>query len=161
MDSLLTLERTVQVLREFAVEVRNLYQDNLIRSSRIASGELLNSVECRVEADGAALEVKMTLADYWKYVEDDTKPHFPPLSAILRWVQIKPVLPRPDASGRIPRPEQLAYLIGRSIAEHGTKGSHDLERAKTETLDRFSSRLAEALGQDVEESFIRIVRSSG
>ena len=66
MAGLLNLENTLQVLESYAVEFRNMYQDNLIRSDRIASGELLNSVKARVEARGTVYEVQLLLEDYWK-----------------------------------------------------------------------------------------------
>lgn len=39
---LLRFNALEKVLYDYAVEVRNLYQDNLIQSDRIASGDLLN-----------------------------------------------------------------------------------------------------------------------
>lgn len=158
MAELLRLDNVERVLQEYAVEFRNMYQDNLIRSDRIASGELLNSIEAHVEIQGTAYEVKLILADYWKYVEEDTRPHWPPKSAILKWIQMKPVLPRPDANGKIPTPESLAYLISRKIARYGTQGSHDLQKTQ-QTMNRdIRQRLEEALTLDVSESVARLVR---
>ena len=148
---MLTLHNVLAVLRDYAVEARNLYQDNLVRHGRIASGELLNTAECRVSIGDRSYDVILTLQDYWCYVEEDTRPHWPPMDAILRWIQIKPVLPRPDADGRIPTPRQLAYLIGRKIAREGTKGSHDLADAVRQMNERYSERLSEALGKDVSD----------
>ena len=156
MADMLNFDNVLKVLQDYAVEVRNLYQDNLIRHDRIASGGLLNSAECRVDVGDRSFEVVMTLEDYWRYVEEDTRPHWPPVSAILRWVQIKPVIPRPDAAGRIPTPRQLAYLIGRKIAMKGTKGSHDLADAVAEMNSRYRERLSEALGADIS-SYITYV----
>jgi hypothetical protein len=147
---LMNLDNIAAVLQEFAVEVRNTYQDSLIRHNRIASGDLLNSVECAVDYDGKAYTVTLTLAEYWKYVENDTRPHWPPPSAILQWISVKPVIPRPDANGRIPSPKSLAYLIGRKIARVGTKGSHDLRDARTAVLARFQERISAALVKDTE-----------
>lgn len=149
MADMLNFDNVLKVLQDYAVEVRNLYQDSLIRHDRIASGGLLNSAECRVDVGDRSFEVVMSLEDYWRYVEEDTRPHWPPVSAILRWVQIKPVIPRPDAAGRIPAPKQLAYLIGRKIAREGTKGSHDLADAVAEMNNRYRERLSEALGADI------------
>lgn len=155
---LLQLTHTQEVLSSYAVEFRNAYQDNLIRSGRIASGELLNGIEARVIVSSNEYEVQLTLQDYWRYVEEDTKPHWPPKDAILRWIQIKPVIPRPDRNGRIPTTTGLAYLISRKIARFGTEGSHDLERTKTALNDRFRADLEQALALDVSESFVRLVR---
>lgn len=159
---LINLEHVRGVLEEYAQAVRNLYQDNLIRSDRIASGDLLNSVEYRVIQDGAEYEVQLSLAEYWKHVEYDTKPHWPPVSAIREWIRVKPVLPRPDANGRIPTPQTLAFLIGRAIAgkspnqeklknpQGGTEGSHDLERAIDAINREYRDKLVVALSQDTD-----------
>lgn len=157
---MISFDNVLAVLQDYAAEVRNLYQDNLIRHDRIASGGLLNSAECRVNIGDRSYEVVMTLEDYWRYVEEDTRPHWPPVDAILRWVQIKPVIPRPDAAGCIPTPRQLAYLIGRKIAREGTEGSHDLADAVVQMNERYRERLSEALGADVSE-YITYVFANG
>ena len=158
MDGLLRLDNTERVLQEYAVEFRNMYQDNLIRSDRIASGELLNNIRTQVRVNGTTYEVLLTLSDYWKYVEDDTRPHWPPRNAILQWVRIKPVIPRPDAYGRIPTPQSLAYLISRKIARFGTEGSHDLRKTQQVMNADIRQRLEEAFALDVSESFARFIR---
>lgn len=142
-----------KVLTDYANALRNAYQDNLIRSDRIATGGLLNSVEARVDGpDGGAWSVVLNLADWWKYVENDTRPHWPPRDAILSWIKAKPVIPRPDQrTGKLPSPESLAFLIQRKIAREGTKGTHDLERAEQELLGYYMPRIAAALQQDMAE----------
>lgn len=158
MDELLNTESLAAVLQEYAVDVRNLYQDRLILHDRIATGDLLNSVEVRVEYEGGAYEVKMDLADYWRYVEMDTAPHWPPPSAILKWIKAKPVLPRPMKNGKLPTPEQLAYLIGRKIAVFGTKGHPDLTDSVQDMNAAYRERIAAALAHDVGAYIRKLVR---
>ena len=146
---LINLENVFSTLEEYAREVRNKYQDNLITNNRIASGNLLNSVEYQVVYNGVEYEVQLRLQDYWKYIEYGTRPHFPPMDKILEWVMVKPVLPRPDANGRIPTPKQLAYLIARKISRKGTEGSHDLEDAITEINERYRDKLVYSLQKDM------------
>ena len=126
---------------------------HLVEADRLASENLINSVETQVETDQGTYLVTITLADYWKYVEDDTKPHWPPVSAILEWIRVKPVIPRPDSRDRIPKPEQLAYLIGRKISREGTEGSHDLALSATECNRKYEPLIAEALAQDLGAGF--------
>lgn len=147
---LIQLDKLRETLELYAKDVRNLYQDKLIESNRIAAGDLLNSVEYKVDVNGSQYEVTLTLADYWKYVEFGTKPHFPPTQALIDWIKIKPVIPRPDANGNIPTPKQLAYLIGRKIATKGTKGSGDLQSALDELNSQYADKLAIALHEDCE-----------
>lgn len=157
MDELIELNELTLVLQEYAQEVRNTYQDNLIRSDRIASGDLLNSVEFNVEKNGNVYEVSLQLQDYWKYIEKGTRPHWPPVSKILQWIQVKPILPRPGKNGQIPTPQQLAYLISRKIAKNGTKGSADLERAKSSVMDTYRARIEIALGHDLESYIAKVL----
>lgn len=160
---LVDLEQLQQVLQEFAVEVRNLYQDNLITHDHIASGDLLNSVECRVETEDRAFLVQLTLEKYWKYVEDGLapagkypNPGWKAFPHILNWVTVKPVIPKRD-SGRIPTPKSLAYLITRKIVNEGTKASNDLADARTAVLERYRDRISQALGHDMEYYIRKVI----
>lgn len=140
-----------KVLEEYAIELRNKYQDNLINSDRLASGELLNSVEYIIEKDNISISVSLQLAEYWKYVEWDTKPHWPPVDKIKEWIRVKPILPD-DRFGKLPTPDQLAFLIGRKISEEGTEGSNDLHNAVDEINSLFLEKIEEAITMDVEEA---------
>ena len=86
---------------------------------------------------------------------DDT-----PKEAILQWIKIKPVIPRPDENGKIPTPEQLAFLIGRAMAgkspnqenckspQGGTTGTWDFHKSLDAVLAFYTERLQEALHRD-------------
>jgi len=162
---LIDLTELQKVLQDLANDIRDNYKEHLQYNDRytergVPSGyskRLIDSVTTQVVVGDNAYEVTMTLNDYWKYVEDDTRPHFPPVSKILEWVNIKPVIPRPDANGRIPSPKSLAFLIGRAISERGTKGSHDLEKVKDGVIPMYRERIAAALGRDMENYIRKIV----
>lgn len=137
------------VLRDFADYFHVSYEQLLIASDRVATRELLESVRTRVVENGTSYDVVVTLRDYWKYIEEDTRPHWPPPEAIQRWVEVKPTIPRPyTLNGKEISAKSLAYLVGRKIARYGTKGTHDMATAKQQTLDAFRARLKEALGHD-------------
>ena len=149
---LLEYPHLAEVLREFSDYFRNDYEQRLIGHDRYATGELLESIRTEVRAGGTTYEVVVHLRDYWKYIEDDTRPHFPPPDALLRWVQVKPTLPRPFIlNGKEVIPKSLAYLIGRKISRVGTKGTHDLADAKQTTMDTFKARVRAALGHDLRD----------
>ena len=159
MDELIKTDNLQKVLEEYAVAVRNLYQDRLILHDRIASGKLLNEIRAHVEYDGRVFEVQLDLWNYWRYIEMDTAPHWPPPSAILKWIQVKPVLPRPLANGKLPTPEHLAFLIGRKIAVFGTKGIPDLTDS-VEDMDRaFRERIADAMAEDMGSYIRKVLRT--
>ena len=157
MEELLSLPNVQRVLGEFAVALRNEYQDNLILHNRIASGDLLNSVEYVIDRDGYTYTVSLMLKDYWYFVENGRKAgKWPPIDNILNWIKIKPVLPRPNAEGKLPTPQQLAFLIARKIGEEGTEGTQDLRKATDTIWDTFEDRLYEAIDEDVDAAFIQI-----
>lgn len=146
-----------RVLEEYGRELRNKYQDSLINNDRIASGELLNSCEYIIQKDSYSISVSLQLAEYWKYVEWDTKPHWPPVDKILEWVKIKPVLPNSGSDGKLPTPEQLTFLIGRKIAKEGTKGSNDLHQSIEELNNEYMQLIEEAITKDVDEASTVII----
>ena len=165
---LIDLTELQKVLQDLANDIRDNYKEHLQFNDRYTergvptgySQKLIDSVKTQVVVGDNAYEVTMTLNDYWKYVEYDTKPHFPPPNKILEWVEIKPVIPRPLASGKIPTPKQLAFLIGRAIYEHGTKGSHDLEKVKDGVIPWYKEKIAIALGHDMENYIRKLVRDN-
>lgn len=139
----------VDILRELGENVREGYVNKLIRNGRpTTENTLASTVTSTVEVNGTTYSVVLNLQEYWKYVEEGTRPHWPPPSAILHWIEVKPVIPRPDEKGRIPTPKQLAYLIGRKIAREGTKGTHDLKETTDTLLGYYENRIKEALETD-------------
>lgn len=163
-DTLIQFDNLRAVLEEFAQEFKDQYRAGLIshgRYTQYGQDRLIdsvdaNTVQAMIREGDEAWTVSINLNDYWKYVEEDTAPHWPPPDAILRWVEIKPVIPRPDSRGRIPSPRSLAYLIGRKISKFGTTGSHDFKTAQETTIDRFRTRIRLAMVKDVQ-NYVRQV----
>ena len=142
-------EKTYEVLKEYAIELRNTLQDSYITDDRIATGDLLNSVEYIIEKDDRQIEVSLQLKEWWKYVEEDTKPHFPPPDAMLNYIKAKPILPKPDRNGKLPTPNQLAYLIGRKISEVGTTGTHNVRDTVRLINERYEEKIGKAISEDI------------
>lgn len=142
-----------KVLNDYAIEYRNTLQDSYIYDDRIATGELLNNIEYIIQKDNVSISVCIQIADYYKFIERNTKPHWPPVDAIRDYVKAKPILPNPDKKGKLPTPEQLAYLVRRKISEEGTKGTHNFEKT-SETLNaKYEKLIEEAITKDIEKEF--------
>ena len=157
MDKLIDLPHVQAVMEEMAIAIRNEYQDNLIRNDRIASGDLLNNIEYEVTRGDFTYTIYVKMRDYWYYVENGRKAgKWPPIQNILDWIKIKAMLPRPNAEGKLPTPQQLAFLIARKIGEEGTEGTQDLRKATDTIWDTFEDRLYEAIDEDVDAAFIQI-----
>lgn len=140
-----------EALSQYAQAIADRYKENLEASGRKASGELITSVSTTVNVDGNEFYIELSLMDYWKYVEEGRGPGgFPPITKILEWIRFKQILPQP-INGKLPTEQQLAFLIGRKIAEEGYEGSNDLEHTMEEV--DYNAIIEEAFDADVSECF--------
>lgn len=146
-------ENLTLVLNDFGKFLVEEYKDNLILEDVNASDNLYNSVTYMVERNNKTFEVKLSLADYWKYVEGGRRAggKFPPVSAIERWIEVKPVLPRPMSNGKLPTNKQLAYLIGRKIAIEGISPKPLLQRSVDDVWNNMREFISEALAKDLQK----------
>lgn len=152
MDTLFNFERTEKALREYGERVAAAYREKMRGHDHftLSADTLINRVAVVVQKDGTSISVALRLADYWKYVEFGTRPHWPPPGALLPWIEAKPILPQPDRNGRIPTPQQLDYLIRRKIAREGTKGTHDLTESVEEINAKYLDYIADAVSEDID-----------
>lgn len=142
------LEETLNNFADYFIqEAKNNLSDN----NSNASFNLYNSFEKIIEIGDDYFSVKISLEDYWYYVENGRKAgKFPPLPKIQNWVEIKAIQPYPDANGRIPSVEQLTFLIGRKIANEGTEPHPFFEPAKQEAISRFEQSIDLAISEDID-----------
>ena len=129
-------------------EFQYAYASKLIDTNHTATGNLALNQKHYFVFDGRYYRVYLQLEDYWKYLEYGTKPHFPPVEKIAAWIRIKPVLPHPNAKGKLPTQKQLAFLIARSISKKGTKPTNTLQQ----TIDEFQ------LSKKVKKLFMDAVK---
>ena len=134
-NALISFDRTLEVLNAYAQEAVEAYRQEMADRGKNASGKLSRSVKQEVRAvggglfgpEGAAFEVTLTLPAYWWNVEFGRPPCPPskgwiPVDALLKWIKVKPIIPRPDKNGRVPTPKQLAFLINRAINDPDRRG---------------------------------------
>lgn len=147
---------TIQnIINEFTDTLKSVISSN----GSNASGTLSKSITGIVKMNDKYLTVSISLEDYWKYIEYGTNPHFPPVDKIREWIKVKPVLPRPLASGKLPTENQLAFLIGRKISKFGTKPKPFLNNTKEEfdlvgkvynaTLELITKQLEQEINEEL------------
>lgn len=126
----LDFSHDLQQLGEMLVEE---YREVLKQEGINATDQLSQTAAVKVEQESTYWELSLLLQDYWKYVEFGRKPgKWPPRDAIEKWIEAKPVIPTPDANGRIPTTRSLAYLIARKIGQRGTEARHALKTARND-----------------------------
>lgn len=160
MEEILKFDNLRAVLERFAVELEAEYKNNLKKNNRIATGKLHDTAKCEV-VKGEYLVV-FHLQDYWKWVEggrDKTKNggNGELRRNLLNWIEVKHILPKPQ-NGKLPTPQQLAYLISRKIHKQGYKGTQDLSKATDTIYDRFQQEIYDAIDKDFDSAIIKIFK---
>lgn len=145
----LELTTIKKITDDFVVELKNKLKAN----DSYASGDLVNSIRGIVKQNGKYIVISIQLEDYWKYIENGTKPHFPPVDAIKKWISVKPVLPRPLKSGKLPTSNQLAFLIARKISRVGTKAKPFLKPTITDfdLINKVYNEVVNLLNKQLED----------
>lgn len=149
-------EATLEVLlTRCGEQLINIYRKKLSQYNANASGTLGNSLNCFVQYDSECYELFIQIQDYWKCVEYGRKPgSFPNVNALIKWIQVKPVLPRPYKK-RLPSQESLAFLIGRKIKNDGIPAKPLLAET-LEELDKMQiieQRIDEKIKDDITVTF--------
>lgn len=147
MDNL-DLTNIQQLLQQFIQAVR----EDLAQQNINASSKLSKSLKSVVKQKGKWIEISISLEDYWKYIEYGTRPHFPPIQAIRKWIDVKPVLPRP-MKGKLPTPDQLAFLIARKISKVGTRPKPFLNKTISDfnLIDKIYDLLLNQIQQQINK----------
>lgn len=145
-------ENTYRVLNEYGNRLVELYKKELTDGNINASYDLYNSVRSIFDDNGKSFEIKLELEDYWKYIENGRKAgKFPPIDAIEKWIEIKPVIPYPLKNGKLPTPPQLAYLIARKIGLEGIEPKPILQKSVDEIMEDIYKDIENALYKDFEK----------
>ena len=153
MSETIRFEKTKKVLQRYGARLRDLYRQFMKSEGKDATGDLSRSVKYKLFVGDAIITLDLQLLEYWKYVEYGRKPgKFPPRSAILKWIDDKPITPYPDKRGRTPTKEQLAYLIGRKIAVEGIEPTPILHEAINIVNDEFLDQIRKAIDEDLGDT---------
>lgn len=152
----LELTRTIAVLNEYAEAWANAYRAELIANGKRASGELIRSIKGEVKIENEGYSAVLNVADYYKYVEYGRRKggKMPPVSAILKWVEVKPVIPRENGISK----EQLSWAIAKKIQRDGIEPTHAMGDANDLTFRAFESKLRKALTEDLEGAAYTLVQ---
>lgn len=149
---------------EITTEIRNIceriaqvYRDKMSNAGYDPNGELMK-FNWVAEYNGNLFELHFNLPDYQQYAENGRRPgKFPPPDAILKWIQVKRLVPRPGRDGKLPSTNQLVYLISRKIALQGTEGKHLLQQTidgADDLIDQIINEFAKQLQEEINKEEI-------
>lgn len=158
---LITFTHLEAVLDEYADAAVRIYAENVAKEGANASGDLVNFLRGEVLTNQGGYEVTLQLNHYWEFLEGGTKgkeypnalckQHRPPISAICRWVEIKPILPRPATAKRKAQSlDSLAWAIAKSIERNGIRPRPILATTIKELNEQYLQRLQDALALDTQ-----------
>lgn len=136
-------------IKDICSDLLERYKKSIEDSGHVASGGLVNTATYQVVFNGRWLEVSFNLEPHWKYLENGTRPHFPPIDAIEQWITVKRIVPR-SYNGKVPTTRQLAFLIARGISENGTKPTKLLQKT-IDSADDLIAKLIDELGNQLQE----------
>lgn len=139
-------------IKEICKTLLERYKQAIKDSGHVASGELEKTAKYQVSFNGSFLEISFVLQEYWKYIENGTRPHFPPISAIEKWISVKRIIPS-TKSGKVPTTKQLAFLIARGISKHGTQPTKLLQKT-IDGSDDLIDKLLDVLAQELEKEIL-------
>lgn len=140
------------VLEEYGKMAEAYYRDSLIAKKKNASYRLMSSVHYSTTFEGNTFAVSLELLEYWKFIEYGRKPgRYPPPEAIIEWIKVKPITPRPSADGRLPSVKSLAFLIGRKIYREGIAPVPAMAEAIDKVNAEMEARIQEAIDKDMAE----------
>ena len=154
----LTFTNLEKALNNFITDFISIYKGLLIRDDKKATGDLLNSIKpIEIEFSNNKMSGSISLREYWKYIEYGTGPqhipdkrqqYWPPRDKILKWINIKPVKPRP-VNGIKPTEKQLAFLISRKIHDDGIKPGRQFAEALNLTWAKNKDYISDAISTDL------------
>ena len=167
MNEIINWENTYKALDEYGQAVEDLYKQKLINADHVASHKLIESVKHRLIVGNQSIELVLDLEDYWKYIENGAKAHWPPIGprpdgrSIMDWLTAKNLPVRPY-NGKLPTMKQLAFLIARAIAgespnqknlknpEGGMKAEHLLDQTLEELNIEYEEIISQAIAKDLD-----------
>lgn len=149
------LDNVKMILDEYALKFQELVKRNITNKdergwNHVASTNLLASIHTSIEIGNEKYTVYLHSKEYLKYLENGTKPHWPPTKPILEWVRNKK-LPTKESTGdkTLPTEKQLTYLIRKKISEDGTNAYPIVANTQQELNEIYAGKLVEALEKDI------------
>lgn len=128
--------------REYVAELTQ----QLISADKVASGQLISSLDYEVLETVNGLVLKIIADDYLKFVDQGRRPgKRPPQKAILKWVENKNIKIKKQT------PSQTAFVIARSIGKKGIKPTNVLKKTQQAIFKNIQTLVNKGITLDINE----------
>ena len=145
------------ILYQVAYDVALDYQTEL-RSQGISATGALANVDFEVTIGENSYGISLILQDYWKNVEYGRRPgKFTNITKLQEWIQVRRILPRPMANGKLPTEKQLTFMIGNSIKEKGIQPKPALANTLRKNENQLN-RIKEAVGKSLDKEIKQMLK---
>lgn len=166
-EELISFPATTAVLQQLADDVRAGYIDQLQKNghwTRDGQDRLIDTITTVVTVDGRAFSASLKMNYYWQFLEEGIQPAgkfknpgWKSLPFILKWVQIKPIIPRPPQTIRpskrtlesLQKSTAGAIVYKRNLV--GDPGTHGFQIARDAILPMYYDRIRDALNEDISK----------
>lgn len=164
-NELISFPAITAVLQQLADDVKAGYIDQLNKNghwTKDGKDRLIDTISTVVTVDGKSFTASLKMNYYWQFLEEGIapagkydNPGWKSFPFILKWVQIKPIIPRPPQTIK-PSKRSLESLqkstAGAIVAVRNIKGdpgTHGFQKARDAVLPTYYERIKDALNEDI------------
>lgn len=137
------MDNLTKSVKELGADVVDTIKKILQSENKIATGNLIQSLDYKVIEVIGKVFLEITAADYFKFVDKGRRPgKMPPIKPIKSWMQAK---------GIVSKNKSLPFMIARSIGEKGIKPTNVKQRAIKEVMKNVDKIIKKGAVKDIEK----------
>ncbi len=123
-------EKVRNYLEDKGKQLVNLLRQEIQKKKKVASGNLLKSVEYQIKDNGDSLDLLILADEEISFIIGGRNSgQLPPIDAIEKWIKAKNVKPRQNKSNK---PRQMAFAMARKMKDQPIRGVNLRRGAKKE-----------------------------
>jgi len=135
MEQLLSTKQ----VNNFAQQYIDALKDNLISKKKVASGNLIKSLDYRVGKVMNELNIEIIANEYLQWIDQGRRAGtYPPIRAIANWVRIKGI------------DSKAVFPIARNIFKFGIKPTRVIQTTDRQMNRKLDSALAQQIADNME-----------
>lgn len=132
----------------------------LIDADKVATGNLVRSIDYRLIETADMLIVELLAAPYLKNVDKGRKKGEtpPPIAPILKWASVRKIKQyRNKKSGRFISNVARAVIISKGISKNGIKGINVVRKTIDDIYSKKKQLIEKAAGEDLKDMIDKII----